>query len=98
MNSSKSEKLVRYLREGGYPTGSSKQDKYVLGRSAKKITFDERCNRLFYVDEGQGGLPFKCMIIKEEKKLRNFQKCHSSKFPGHAGRDNKRQKEYKPNH
>ena len=38
------------------------------------------------------------MIIKEEKKLRNFQECHSSKFPGHAGRDNKRQKEYKPNH
>ena len=92
MDSSKSGNLVRYLREGGYPAGSSKKDKYVLRKSAKKFAFDEESNRLFYVDEGQGGLTFKRIIIKEEEKLRNFQECHSSGFAGHAGRDNTIQK------
>ena len=83
----------RYLREGGYPAGSSKQDKYVLRRFAKKFTFDEECNWLFCVNEGRGAeLPFKRMITKEEEKLRNFQECRSSGFAGHAGRDNTIQK------
>ena len=88
MDSSKSENLVRYLREGGYLAGSSKQDKYVLPRFAKKFTFDEECNWLLCVDEGRGAeLPFKRTIIKDEEKLHNFQECHSSGFEGHAGRD-----------
>ena len=29
----------------------------------------EECNRLFYVDEGQGGLTFKRMVMKEEEKV-----------------------------
>ena len=47
----------------GYPTGTNKKDKYlgktVLRRSAQKFMYDEDCNRLFYVDEGQGGLNLK---------------------------------------
>jgi len=35
--------------------------------------FGEECNRLFYVDEGQGGLNFKRMVMKEEEKV-HFQR------------------------
>ena len=56
MESSKYEVLVRHLREGAYSTGTSKKDKYVLRRSAKKFIYDKDCNRLFFADEGQGGL------------------------------------------
>ena len=59
MESSKYEDLVRYLRDKAYPTGTNKKDKYVLRRSAKKFTYDKDCNRLFYVEESQGGLTFK---------------------------------------
>ena len=48
-------------------SGSSKQDKYVLRRSAKKSTFDEGCSGSIYVDEGQGWLTLKRMAIKEEE-------------------------------
>ena len=38
MDSMKYEDIVRYLRDGEYPTGSSKQEKSVLRRSAKNFT------------------------------------------------------------
>ena len=77
----------RTLFERRGMSGSSKQDKYVLRRSAKKSTFDEGCSGSIYVDEGQGWLTLKRMAIKG-KKVRSFQECHSSGFAGHTGRVN----------
>ena len=92
MDSTKYENIVRYLRDGEYPTGSSKQEKSVLRRYTKKFTFNAESSNLFYLDKGQNGSTFMRLVIKEEEKLRVFQECHSSDFGGHAGRDNTIQK------
>ena len=92
MDSTKYENIVRYLRDGEYPTGSSKQEKSVLRRCTKKFTPNAESSNLFYLDKGQNGSTFMRLVIKEEEKLRVFQECHSSDFGGHAGRDNTIQK------
>ena len=92
MDSTNFGNIVQYWREKKYPEGSSKQEKSVLRRFAKKFAFDAESNALFYVDTRQDGSTFKRMVIKDEEKLWVFQECHSSSFAGHVGRDNTIQK------
>ena len=69
MDSTKYENIARYLRDGEYPTGSSKQEKSVLRRCTKNFTFNVESPNLFYLDKGQNGSTFMRLVIKEEENL-----------------------------
>ena len=94
MDSTQYENIVRYLRDGEYPTGLSKQEKSVLRRCIKNCTFNAESTNAFYIDKGENGSTFMRLVIKGEEKLRVFQECHCfcGDFGGHAGRDNTIQK------
>ena len=80
--------ICEYLRNQGYPSDFSKHDKTVLRKFSKKIVYDERAGSLFYLDKARDGTVNRRLVIQEDEKKKVFDKCHSSSFAGHVGRDN----------
>ena len=80
--------LFEYVKNHKYPPGFSKQSKLILRREARNFKLDPKLESLFYLDKQKNGTTFKRLVIKEDKKARVFEECHSSNFSGHACRDN----------
>ena len=88
MDTTKYRNLFEYVKNHKYPPGSSKQDKLILRRGARKFELDPKLESLFDLDKKKDGTTLKRLVIKEDEKARAFEECHLSNFSGHAGRDN----------
>ena len=85
MEKARHDNLLNYIRNGEYPEGYSKSQKFVLRRASKSFTIEN--GKLKYKDvEKDGGVILRLVIVGDKEVQRVYDECHSN-AGGHLGRD-----------